>query len=229
MKITPKILTAVLLLFLVASCTESKIEQGQVTYELTYPHMDPENTLVNAISPKEMTIVFKGTKMKTTIKKGRLFETNIISDESNNSLALYSDLDGNQIYCVLNDEDVEKLKNSLPTYTAKTTEVQDSIGGIYSTKYTTSSSDSLQPSDAWFTDDFAPQDAVWFSPYKGVKGFPVVYDIERYGMFTHATATNFVEREVKDEEFEIEGKYRLLTFEEYEEESFELFDILLNW
>ena len=48
-------------------------------------------------------------------------------------------------------------------------------------------------------------------------------------MFTHATAVQFTQREVKEEEFEVQGEYRLLSFEEYEAQSLELFEILANW
>lgn len=218
-----------LLLVIGYSCTEDpKIDQGEVQYELTYPYMEVDGFLV-AVIPTEMTIVFKGTKMKTTITKGRFFETNIISDESNDYLAMYSDMDGKQLYCELTTDELKAFKKSLPNYKYKKTEEQDSIAGVWSRKYEMSSSDSLAPMDAWFAEGFTVQDGAWFTSYDGVVGFPMVYDIERYGIFTHAEAVSFTEKEIADSVFTIEGNYQKVDFETYESESKEIFDLLVNW
>jgi major membrane immunogen (membrane-anchored lipoprotein) len=213
---------------LFTACGTDKIPEGQVTYELTYPHMDTDG-LLSVVLPDEMTIVFKGTKMKTTIKRGKFFETCIISDEVDKSIEMYVDVDNKHLHCKLTPEEIDELMASLPEYSCKKATEQDSIAGVFCSSYEISSSDSLQPSEAWFTENFEVQNAAWFSSYESVKGFPMVYDIERYGIFTHAEAIDFVEKEVGDSVFVIEGDYTDVDFETYEKESQELFDILINW
>lgn len=210
------------------SCSEPKIEQGEIQYELTYPHMDTEGW-IGIILPTEMTIIFKGTKMKTSIQKGRIFETHIISDEADQSITMYTDLDGNKMVCALTKEEIEQLKGSLPKYTLTKTTEQDSVAGLFSTKYELSSADSLQPFDAWFTESLSCQKAAWFSPYSTAAGFPLVYDIERYGIFTHAEAVTFQQKEIKDEDFIVEGEFEKVDFETYEKESQAIFEILADW
>ena len=218
---------AFIFLFL-ASCGGSKIPEGEVKYELTYPYMDTDG-LLGIVVPDEMTIVFKGTKMKTTIKKGSFFETIVISDESDNSIIMYMDMDTTQMCCELKDSEVDDLLKSQPKYKCKKTSEQDSVAGVMSTKYTVTSEDTLVPSDAWFTDAFTVEKGAWFSSYADVEGFPLVYDIQRYGMMTHATAVDFMEKEVPENTFEVEGEFTKVSFEEYEREAQKLFDILINW
>jgi hypothetical protein len=55
-----------------------------------------------------------------------------------------------------------------------------------------------------------------------------VFDIERYGIIMHLEATKFIRREVKEEEFNRDPALEEVSFDEYEAEVQELFDILMN-
>lgn len=212
---------------MVASCGKPKIPEGEVDYEITYPHTEVKGLLAAAL-PKEMNIVFKETKMKTTIARGSFFEMIIISDEVDESVSMYLDFDQIQIYCDLTPEEVVVLKDSQPEYTIKKTEKQDSVAGLWCTQYEVTSADSAQPSDAWFTEDLTVQKGAFFSSFASVTGFPVVYDVERYGIMMHATAVSIKEKEINETEFEVEDIYEKVDFETYEKEVQALFDLLLD-
>ncbi|UKN01855.1 hypothetical protein K6119_19210 [Paracrocinitomix mangrovi] len=225
-----KLLPLVLIFpFIFASCGKKLIEEGEVTYEITYPYMKVEG-FMQAILPKEMTIVFKGSKMKTTIARGTIFSTDVITDESNEYMEMRLDFGDKLYYSELTKDEIKKLKESAPNYEIKETEEQDSVAGMYCRKYTVKSlsSDTLQPGDAWFTEDMAVQNGAWFSAYSSVTGLPVVYDVERYGLMMRVKATSFVKRKVKDSEFERPAELSPVSFATYEEEVQELFDILLE-
>lgn len=219
-------LFALPLLFL-NSCGKSKIEEGELTYDVTYPHMEVTG-LMSAILPKEMTITFKGTKMMTTISRGKIFETIVITDEADNSMEMRLDFGDKKYYCQLTSEEIKKLQDTQPVYTINKTSEQDSIKGVWASKYTVSSQDSIQPGDAWFTEDLTIQKGAWFSAYKDVVGMPIIYDVERYGLLMHVESNNFIQREVKDDEFERDKDLVPVDFETYESEVQELFDILLE-
>lgn len=216
---------AIPLLF--TSCGKSKIPEGEITYEITYPYMEVTG-LMSAILPKEMTIVFKGTKMKTTISRGHIFETNVITDEANESIEMRLDFGDKKYYCELTKDEIAELKNTQPNYTIKKTSEQDSLFGMWCTKYTVDADGENQPDDAWFTDDLSVEKGAWFSAYHSVSGMPVIYDVERYGLMMHVTANNFIQREVKDNEFDRPAELTKVDFATYESEVQELFDILLE-
>lgn len=223
-----KLIPALLALpLLFASCGKSKIPEGEITYDITYPHMEVTG-LMSAILPKEMTIIFKGTKMKTTISRGHIFETDVITDEEGEFIEMRLDFGDKKFYTELTKDEVKALKGSQPNYTISKTEEQDSVAGMWCTKYNVSSADSLQPMDAWFTEDLAVQKGGWFSAYKDVVGMPVIYDVERYGLMMHVEANNFIQREVKENEFDRPSELSAIDFKQYEEEVQELFDILLE-
>jgi hypothetical protein len=221
------VFTVVCLALIVSCCGKSKIPEGEINYEVTYPYMEVTG-LMSAILPKEMTITFKGTKMKTSIKRGRIFATDVISDEADNSIEMRLDFGDKKYFCVLTDDEIKGLKESQPNYVITATEEADSVYGMWAKKYTVSCEDSLKPDDAWFTEDLAVQNGAWFSAYKDLVGMPVIYDVERYGMMMHVAAVSFSKREVKDDEFTRDPELEEIDFETYEKEVQELFDILLD-
>lgn len=217
----------VLPMLFITSCGKSKIQEGELTYDITYPHMQVTG-LMSAILPKEMTITFKGSKMMTTISRGKIFETKVITDEADKSIEMRLDFGDKKYYCQLTDVEIKKLQDSQPVYSINKSTDQDSIQGVWATKYEVSSTDSIQPGDAWFTEDLAVQKGAWFSAYKDLVGMPVIYDVERYGLLMHVESNTFTQREVKEDEFEREKDLKPVDFETYESEVQELFDILLE-
>lgn len=218
------VLLALPLLF--TSCGEDRIPEGEITYEITYPNMEVTG-LMSAILPKEMTIVFKGRKMKTTISRGHIFETDVITNEETQDIEMRLDFGDKKFFCELTEAEVKALKDSQPKYKINKTEEQDSVAGLFCTKYDVSS-DNADLDVAWFTDALTIEKGAWFSAYHSVTGMPVVYDVERYGLLMHVSATNFIEREVKEKEFERPKGLDQVDFQTYEEEVQELFDILLE-
>jgi hypothetical protein len=222
-----KFLSLVFITSLLFSCGPNRIEQGELTYEVTYPNMEVTG-IMSAILPKEMTIVFKGTKMKTTIARGRIFTTDVITNEADNSMEMRLDFGDKKYYCIMTAAEVEQLKNTNPVYNVTATSEADSLNGLWAKKYTVTSEDSLQPGDAWFTEGLEVQNGAWFSAYAGTVGMPLIYDVERWGLMMHVVSNNFIEREVKDDEFDRDPALTEVDFETYESEVQELFDILLE-
>jgi hypothetical protein len=223
-----KYLSLLLLPLIIFSCSEDKIHQGEIKYEITYPHLEL-GVFMSAALPKEMTIVFKEKQMLATLKKGKIFSTTVLSNEETESVRMTLTFDENRIFCDLNKKEVLELINSQPVYTIDSTNKKDSIEGCWATEYAvTSLNDSMPPLNAWFTEDLSIQNGAWFSAYGSIKGMPLIYDVERYGMLMHANCTKFKEREVEDKEFEMEVDLVEVDFETYEKKVQELFDLLLD-
>ncbi|MCG8575872.1 MAG: hypothetical protein MI810_13375 [Flavobacteriales bacterium] len=215
------------LCLLLFSCGDNKIPEGEIEYIISYPHSDVSGFMEH-ILPETMTLTFKGSKVKSQIARGKIFKTEVVSDEADNSIEMRLDFGDKIFYCVLNEEEVKKLKDSQPTYDVTETGKADSVQGMWSKEYTVNSNDTIDHDNAWFTEDLAPQSAYFYSSYHDIKGLPLVFDIERYGIIMHLEATKFIRREVKEEEFNRDPALEEVSFDEYEAEVQELFDILMN-
>lgn len=203
------------------------IQEGELTFDITYPYNDNLSGTMLSILPKEASLIFKGSKMLTIVKRGKIFRTEIYADEATKELEMRLDFGSDKFYTVMNDADQKVFKSHLPKYTLKPTETADSLKGLWAKKYTTHyDQDSLPAFDSWFTEMLSLQNITWFSNYEGTVGVPLIYDIDQYGIRMHLEVSSFKKREVKDEEFTRSGKLKETTYTEYDKKLNELFTIL---
>ncbi len=194
---------------------------------MNYPYADTAG-LVGRVLPQTMTVIFKGTKTKTEIARGRLLNMQIVSDESDQSIEMRLDFGDKDYYCILSEADLKKLLISQPIYEVKSSGKQDSVQGLWASEYTVKEKNGDHThSNAWFTEALRPEDAYFYSSYRGVKGFPLIYEVERYNVVMKATVTKFIEREVTEEFMRNPGSWEV-SFDEYEEDLQELFDVLMD-
>ncbi|MFT4602116.1 MAG: hypothetical protein ACI857_002302 [Arenicella sp.] len=217
-------------IILLSSCTgtDEKINQGELSYEISYPYLDL-GPLMSAMLPDEMTITFKDKQMLTTLQKGKMFTSTVLTNEETETVRMTLSLFGSEhYYCELTPEEVNQLVESQPLYEVKSTTTKDSVGGCWSQEYKVSSNnDTMPPFNAWFTEDLSIEHGAWFSAYTVAKGMPIIYDVERYGMMMHSECINFKDKEVDDKVFELEEGFDKINFKTYEKKVQELFDALL--
>ena len=211
------------------SCRDGKVDSGEIEYEISYPYNNLSK-LMEMMLPKTMTIVFKDGKMITTIKKGNLFTTKIISNENTQELEMRLKMGSDIFNTNLKKEDVIILLNSQPKYNFSNPTEGDSIinclSQYYEVNYVTN--DSMVMFSSVFTTDFTIQNASWFSSYKEIKGMPLEYLIDRYGLIMKVKATKLIKRDVEDSEFDPEFTYKEVPYARYNRKMQDLFDVMVN-
>ncbi len=215
-------------LLLFTACTPDKVQEGEVEYAITYPNSEISG-FMQAILPETMTITFKGNEIKTTVARGKIFKTEVVSNEETRKVEMRLEFGDKLFFTQLNESEIEQMIASQPVYNTSSTEKSDSIVGLYASSYTVDCpDDTITHTNAWFTEDLAPANAYWFTSYAKLKGFPLIYDAERYGIMMHMEAVSFKQREVTETEFERDPDLSEVTFQECEDEIQELFDILME-
>ena len=209
------------------SC-DNRIEQGELTYKITYPYTDTSGA-TGRLLPKEMKVIFKGTKVKTEIARGKFINMQIISDNADKSIEMRLDFGDKPYYCILTEADREKLLSLQPIYNVQSTSKQDSVAGLWATEYTVKEENGeIEHPNAWFTEALRPDEMYFFSSYTGTPGVPLIYEMEQYKMVMRIEAREFIEREVVDEEFTRDPSLIEVSFDQYYEEVQELFDLLID-
>ncbi|MGV6861573.1 MAG: hypothetical protein ACWA41_07360 [Putridiphycobacter sp.] len=221
-----RLITVFLLSLFLFSCSDNKINQGEIVYEITYPYTKVSG-LMEMMLPKEMTVQFKDSKSIATIKKGKMFTTQIVADGETKTLEMRLDFGSDVLNTVLSPEDLKDFKASQPKYDMTKVGASDSLVGCSTVKYTADcTADTLPKFDCVFTEDFSIQDISWFSGYDNTKGFPLVYAIDRYGIFMQLTAVKFTPKEIKDKAFDPTENYEKVSFKKYDHKINELYEIM---
>ncbi len=216
------------LLLIVTGCKDSKIQQGEIEYEITYPYSDLSG-IMDVMLPKKMTVKFKGDKMIASIEKGKIFRTDIVSSASSKKISTRLDFGSEKIEANLSEEDLKTLISNQPTYNVKATGKVDTIAGLEATYFTTTSSnEKIGEFKCAFSNNISIEDTEWFTSYMGAKGVPLIYIIERYGIVMHLRATKFKSREVEDKEFNAEEGFKTISYTKYENKVNELFQLIIE-
>ena len=92
------------ILLVMTSCEPSKIEQGEITFDITYPHNPDLSATMRMVLPKEATLIFKGSKMLTIVKTGKIFRTEIYAEETAKVLEMRLDFGSDDFYTILDDQ-----------------------------------------------------------------------------------------------------------------------------
>ena len=218
----------ILISLLLISCEKSEIQQGEIEYEITYPYADLQGVM-DVVLPKKMTVKFKGEKMVASIRNGKFFRTDILSDGQSKALQMRLDFGSEKILTDLDKDDLVTLSNSQPNYTTTPANTNDTVAGLSANYFTAkSNNEEIGEFICAFSNNLSVKQTEWFTSYKGTSGIPLIYIIERYGVIMHLRAVNFMSREIKDSEFESKKKFKTVDYDEYEKSVNELFRLIIE-
>lgn len=217
------------ILLLMPSCGPSRIEQGEITFDITYPYNPELSATMKMVLPKEATLLFKGSKMLTIVKTGKIFRTEIYAEETAKVLEMRLDFGSDDFYTILDSQNQKDFMATQPNYTVTSTGVEDSLKGLWAKKYKVKyDSDTIPEFESWFTEQLSLQAITWFSNYKSVVGVPLIYDIDQYGIRMHFEISKFKAREVDDKEFTRDPALKEIPYHEYNRKLSELFEVILS-
>ena len=133
-----------------------------------------------------------------------------------------------RFYRILALEEQKAFADSQPHYSIEYSNITDSLSGLFATKYLINyDSDTVPQFESWFTESLTIQNATSISSYASIKGMPLIYDIDRYGLRMHLEIIDFNPREVKDKEFKRIEDLEEINYLLYEKKIQDLFDAIL--
>jgi len=211
------------------SCGPSKIEQGEITFDITYPYNPDLSATMRMLLPKEATLIFKDSKMLTIVKTGKIFRTEIFADEKTKELEMRLDFGSDDFYTILSDQDQKDFIAAQPHYNITPTNEADSVKGLWGKKYKVKyDSDTIPEFVSWFCEDLSLQAITWFSNYNTIAGVPLIYDIDQHGVRMHFEIASFKQREVDEKEFVRDKALKEIPFKQYDKKLNELFEVILD-
>lgn len=207
----------ILPLFFLNSCGTGTLAGGENegVIEFETKGVDPNHPLYG-FAPSTATLKFKDDKFALEMSTMGMFNTAIIGDNKEKTLAqTVKFLDIKQA-CIENQAQIAEDNKKFAIKLEETKETKKILGlKCHKVKVTKLN----QPGvtfDVWYTKELGMENCNALTPYAELKGILVDYRIEKMGMELHFTAKKLDKVQVNDNAFEIPASMKIVSKEEME-------------
>lgn len=217
------------LLFLWQACDstlfDTRISEGVIEFEVTYPDMDPDNFLAG-LMPDAMTMKFKDNVFNNELSAGMgMFKTNFIANSNTKNLKHSVKLVNKKYYADLSQDEVAVINKKYDSYSLIQMDEIKEIAG-YTCKKALIVFDDPEVGEiyVYYTDQIHIDDANWATPFKGIDGVLLEYQLTQYDIKMSFVATAVKESDLKESDFGIQEDYEKITYDKLEKEILDIFE-----
>lgn len=234
--INPILIATLILSFILGSCTENDTQpkeeesssiEGIIHFRIEYPFIDTSQGLLNSIVPRKLDFYIKDGKFTSRISRGRMFSMLMIGKPEQDYLALGLEFGTENIMAELSGDEIQHFKEDQPHLKFNPTDETKEMAGFlcHKTEATYQMDSVTRTFDVWYTKEIeVMKNCNWFTPYDEIDGVLLEYEFEQYGLRMKIIAETFEKVKVNDAQFEIDNKFKNITFNKFDERMHELFD-----
>ena len=209
----------VLLLGIIALITvnnsvfSQKAFEGTIIYGIEYEDLPEEMEAMKAMLPSETMIKIKGSKTRTEQSTG-MGSTISIHDRKDNLSITLMDMMGSKVAIKMNSEDEKNTKKEAEVLDIKYLDETKEIAGYKCKKAEITIEGEEEAIIIFYTEEINTEETK--SQYKGLKGFPMLYEINTPEMKMVMTVKEVKKGKVSSAEFTIPAEYEEMTMEEFQ-------------
>ena len=199
--------------------TTSKISEGIIEYEITYPRIAQDDIFMLGMMPKEMKMKFKNNNTIGELKTGAgVFTTKFITNNNERNLFHYLKLVNKKYGLILDSADIygsyAKKPDDMKLIPSDSTKV---IAGYTCKRMDVAFSDSTKNFTIYYTNEIEIKDPNWCSPFHEISGVLMEYNFTQFNIEMHLTARSVTAVDLSNEEFAIPADYEKISQAEMEE------------
>ena len=209
------VLSAILLIGTINNSYAQKAFEGTITYGIEYEDLPEEMEAMRAMLPTETTIKIKDSKTRTEQSMGMGSTISIFDGKTNSSITLM-DMMGQKIAIPTSSEELEKeeSKNEGEVLDIEYFDETKEIAGYTCKKASIKVKGTDERIIVYYTEEINTQQTR--SQYKGLKGFPMTYEINTPEMSMIMTVTSVKKEKISSSEFEIPEGYEEMSMEDFQ-------------
>jgi len=187
--------------------SDTKPDEGVITYEITYLDSERENPII-ALLPKEMIVKFKDNKTATIIEGFMgFFEMTFVTDK-NKSFTLLKIM-GNKYYSEIDSNSLNFGYEKMQGLTVKKINETKLISGFKCNRaQIVCDSISSEPFNVYYTNDISIKNPNAASPYSGIEGVLMNFKVNLNNINMSMNATKVVSEDIDDAVFSIPQEYK---------------------
>ncbi|MEZ4721058.1 MAG: hypothetical protein R2813_04175 [Flavobacteriales bacterium] len=202
--------------------------EGEIVYEVTYPDLDPNGTLVQVL-PEEISVFIKGPKTKTSFKTAAgALVMEVICDAETRTMISTIALFGDQFALKMNSDDIVLIGSQLAGYQVLDTGKVDTIAGVDVRELNIKYPDKAENGKMKISTNFDIPSPNWFTVYEDIPQVLIEYDIVHYNILMHFKAAEIIPKPVDDSEFSPDDDCEYLAKDEFDKFVNGNLDILLS-
>lgn len=187
------------------SCMEEPVNEGTITYKITYKEEEKEAMPIIDLLPNEMTQYFKNESSKSMIEgfMGMFMAAYISNNETKENTVLFKVMTDKHFCMTLFGEPSVGF-DEFPGMKIEHTKETKVIAGKNATKAIVTFENEEMPSfDIYYTDEIKITNPNWHTPYKDIDKVLLDFVVRLKGITLHVEATNVTNEPIDDSEFNI--------------------------
>lgn len=209
-------------LAMLTSCAgvfDKRLKEGRIEYDVSYPDADPDDIFAG-LKPDKLSMYFKDDVYMAEMSGGMgTFRTSFISDSKKHELINTVKLFGKKYAIILDDKGVNELNAPFEDHSIVFLEETKVIAGLTCKKAIVLFDDpDMGEIYVYYTDEIRINQPNWSTPFKGIEGVMLEYEISRYGMRMKFTAAEIISEEVDPELLHLPEGYKKVSPAVFDEE-----------
>jgi hypothetical protein len=165
------------------SMVQTRISEGTIEYDITFPDYDP-NGLMAGMLPEKTQLYFDAEHQVADLSAGMgVFRTSLIANTQKQLLDYHMSVMSKKLVSELGPKDLVQFNKDSQAMTIVYTNVEDTIAGYPCKKAIAIYSGLEQPEvELWYTTSINMDRPNWFGPYSDIPGVLLQYEMIQYGM-----------------------------------------------
>lgn len=205
-----RLLTSVLLLA-TSLAFGQKSFQGKVTYGIEYTELPAQLAGMEAMLPDEMVVAIRENLSRVDQSMGMGMRQSTIVDSKTGKATMMLDMMGKKISVEMSEDDLDKKEKKVKPEIKYLDGTKD-IAGYNCKRAEILTTKELNPVTVYYTEEL-PAGAS--RQFKGLKGFPLEYQISQQGMTMKLTASKIDKADQPADDFKVPAGYEKMTFEQF--------------
>jgi hypothetical protein len=165
------------------SMIQTRITEGTIEYDITFPDYDP-NGLMAGMLPEKTMLYFDAAHQVADLSAGMgVFRTSMIVNTPNQVMDYHMSVMSKKLVSQLGPNDLVRFNKDSQAMSIIFTDQEDTIAGFPCKKAIAIYSGLAQPEvELWYTTSITMDRPNWFGPYSEVPGVLLQYEMIQYGM-----------------------------------------------
>jgi GLPGLI family protein len=193
---------------------KGKSFEGVITYKVDVDAVELDPMSKSMIENMQILVYIKGDKSRMEQDMG-MMKTTVISDGKAKTAVSLLDIMGQKLMVKTSAEEVAKEETKAGETSYKYTNETKEIAGYKCKKAEATSPESEEPLTIYYTEEIPVNQGS--SQFKGLKGFPLQYEVNQGGMKMVVTAHSVKTEKVPDSKFAIPADYKEVSKEELQQ------------